>query len=165
MLLKCSPPLTHLFNFEKDRCKFAFNNKYFKRSYTVGPSNAPFTFQTNCKVAPAVEFIFTYSAGRNLIDLLETTSSHLGNNTAQGVKIPIEYFFNKCDQIHSFLRIWSHLLKKTLMENFFFFVQCNHFSGKFLMTGRIWIFFLLFRSVPYQQKLKNHQNVVWRLTL
>ena len=122
MLLKCSPPLTHLFNFEKDRCKFAFNNKYFKRSYTVGPSNAPFTFQTNCKVAPAVEFIFTYSAGRNLIDLLETTSSHLGNNTAQGVKISIEYFFNKCDQIHSFQRIWSHLLKKTLMENFIFFL-------------------------------------------
>ena len=29
-------------------------------------------------------------------------------------------FFNKCDQICSFLRIWSHLLKKSLMENFIF---------------------------------------------
>ena len=29
-------------------------------------------------------------------------------------------FFSKCDQIHSFLRIWSHLMKKSLMENFFF---------------------------------------------
>ena len=132
MLLKCSPPLTHLFNFAKDRCKFAFNNKYFKRSYTVGPSNAPFTFQTNCKVAPAVEFIFTYSAGRNLIDLLETTSSHLGKNTVQEVKIPIEYFFNKCDQIHSFLRIWSHLLKKTLMENFFLCSAVQPFFRKIL---------------------------------
>ena len=29
-------------------------------------------------------------------------------------------FFSKCDQILSFLRIWSHLLKKSLMENFIF---------------------------------------------
>ena len=28
-------------------------------------------------------------------------------------------FFSKCDQIRSFLRIWSHLLKKSLMENCF----------------------------------------------
>ena len=33
-------------------------------------------------------------------------------------------FFGKCDQIHSFLRIWSHLLKKSLMGNFIF-VQCG----------------------------------------
>ena len=26
-------------------------------------------------------------------------------------------FFIKCDQIHSFLQIWSRLLKKSLMEN------------------------------------------------
>ena len=30
-------------------------------------------------------------------------------------------FFSKCDQIRSFLRIWSHLLKKSLMENFIFY--------------------------------------------
>ena len=29
-------------------------------------------------------------------------------------------FFSKCVQIRSFLRIWSHLLKKSLMENFIF---------------------------------------------
>ena len=29
-------------------------------------------------------------------------------------------FLSKCDQIRSFLRIWSHLLKKSLMENFIF---------------------------------------------
>ena len=32
----------------------------------------------------------------------------------------IKNFFSKCDQIRSFLRIWSHLLKKPLMENFIF---------------------------------------------
>ena len=30
----------------------------------------------------------------------------------------IKDFFSKCDQIRSFLRIWSCLLKKSLMENF-----------------------------------------------
>ena len=29
-------------------------------------------------------------------------------------------FFSKCDQIRSKLRIWSHLLKKSLTENFNF---------------------------------------------
>ena len=29
-------------------------------------------------------------------------------------------FFSKCDQIRSFLQIWSNLLKKSLTENFIF---------------------------------------------
>ena len=29
-------------------------------------------------------------------------------------------FFSKCDQIRRELRIWSYLLKKSLMENFIF---------------------------------------------
>ena len=40
--------------------------------------------------------------------------------TAQEMKFSIKDFFSKCDQIHSFLRIWSHLLKKSLMETFIF---------------------------------------------
>ena len=40
--------------------------------------------------------------------------------TAQKMKFPIKDFFSKCDQIHSFLQIWSYLLKKSLMENFIF---------------------------------------------
>ena len=35
-------------------------------------------------------------------------------------KFSIKDFFSKCDQIRSFLRIWSHLLEKSLMENFIF---------------------------------------------
>ena len=34
------------------------------------------------------------------------------------MKFSIKDFFIECDQIRSFLRIWSHLLKKSLMENF-----------------------------------------------
>ena len=40
--------------------------------------------------------------------------------TAQKMKFSIKDFFSKCDQIRSFLHIWSHLLKKSLMENFMF---------------------------------------------
>ena len=36
------------------------------------------------------------------------------------MKFSIKDFFSQCDQIRSFLRIWSHLLKKSLMENFIF---------------------------------------------
>ena len=40
--------------------------------------------------------------------------------TAQKMMFPIKDFFSKRDQIRSFLRIWSHLLKKSLMKNFIF---------------------------------------------
>ena len=36
------------------------------------------------------------------------------------MKFIIKDFFSKCDEIRSFLRIWSHLLKKSLMQNFVF---------------------------------------------
>ena len=40
--------------------------------------------------------------------------------TAQKIKFSIKYIFSKCDQVRSFLRIWSHLRKKSLIENFIF---------------------------------------------
>ena len=46
--------------------------------------------------------------------------NHSKTYTAQKIKFSIEDFFSKCDQIRSFLRIWSHLLKKFLMESSFF---------------------------------------------
>ena len=39
---------------------------------------------------------------------------------AQKMKFSIKDFFNKCDKIRRKLRIWSHLLKKSLIENFNF---------------------------------------------
>ena len=36
------------------------------------------------------------------------------------MKFFIKNFFSKCDQVCSFLQVWSHLLKKSLMENFSF---------------------------------------------
>ena len=39
---------------------------------------------------------------------------------AQKMKLSIKDFFSKCDQVRRKLRISSHLLKKSLMENFIF---------------------------------------------
>ena len=36
------------------------------------------------------------------------------------MKFSIKDFFSKCDQIRRKIRIWSHLLKNSLMENFSF---------------------------------------------
>ena len=41
------------------------------------------------------------------------------NTTAQKMKFSIKDLFSKCDQIRKKLRLWSHLLKKFLMKNFF----------------------------------------------
>ena len=51
-------------------------------------------------------------------------------------------FFSKCDQIRRKLRIWSHLLKKSLMESFIFCV---------VSISRIWGYFIwdkVFNSGP-----------------
>ena len=50
-------------------------------------------------------------------------------NTAQKMKFSIKDFFNKCDQIRKKLRIWSHLLKKSLMGNLIFLYSgCDQMS-------------------------------------
>ena len=40
------------------------------------------------------------------------------------MKFSMKVFFSKCDQIRRKLRMWSHLLKKSFMENFIFFIFC-----------------------------------------
>ena len=61
--------------------------------------------------------------------LLESQIIFSSPTTAQKRKFFIKNFFSKCDQIRCFLRIWLHLLKKSLMENFIF---CEvHFFASF----------------------------------
>ena len=50
--------------------------------------------------------------------------------TAQKIKFSIKDFLSKCDQVRNFLRIWSHLLKKSLIENFIFRVVENQRDSK-----------------------------------
>ena len=40
--------------------------------------------------------------------------------TAQKMNLSIKDFVSKCNQIRTFVWIWSHLLKKSLMKNFIF---------------------------------------------
>ena len=40
--------------------------------------------------------------------------------TAQKIKFSFKDFFSKCDKNRNFLRIWSHLLKTSVMENLTF---------------------------------------------
>ena len=58
-------------------------------------------------------------------------------NTAEKLKFSFKGFFCKCDQIHKKLRIQSHFLKKSLVENFNFYAgkhQYSHFKlRQFLM--------------------------------
>ena len=68
--------------------------------------------------------VFEYKSATNMFSKKNLIpKSFLINLTKQEIKFSIMDFFNKSDQIHSFLRIWSHLLLKTLMENFTFFVM------------------------------------------
>ena len=62
-------------------------------------------------------------------------------------------FFSKCDQIHSFLQIWSHLRKKSLMENFTFCAvqDANTFSGS------PWIIKIYKQELPISE-------ILWRFT-
>ena len=53
--------------------------------------------------------------------------------TAQKMKFSMNNFFSKCDQIHSFLRIWSHLPKNCLMEKLIF---CAVAKSKFKQESR-----------------------------
>ena len=67
------------------------------------------------------EFLFFYivyivTAGRGYT----TSFRYQDSLTAQKLKFSIKDFFSKCDQIRRKLRISSHLLKKSLMENFSF---------------------------------------------
>ena len=61
------------------------------------------------------------------LDCNLTTNSNCTKN-----KIFHKYFFSKCDQI----RLWSHLLKKSLMENFIFCAvsSMKMFVEMFLIT-------------------------------
>ena len=80
-------------------------------------------------------------------------------NTAQKEKFSIIDFFSKCDQTRWKLRIWSHLLKKALMENFIFCaVTASHFKP--------WLFTISVKAkVPFRRfsEIKRENTVEWFL--
>ena len=68
------------------------------------------------RFTPLVSFFTIFFLG----GIWKETSSLKWVDTAQKTKFSIKDFLTKYDQIRSFLRIWSHSLKKSLMENFIF---------------------------------------------
>ena len=56
------------------------------------------------------------------------------NRIPQKMNFSIKDLFSKCDQIGWKLQIWSHLLKKSLMENFMFYamqlLRMDYFKNK-----------------------------------
>ena len=55
----------------------------------------------------------------------------MGFHSTKKMKFSVKDFFSKCDQIRRKLRIWSHLLKNSLMENFIF---CAKFAIAFFQN-------------------------------
>ena len=82
--------------------------------------------------------------------------------TVQKMKFSIVDFFSKCDQIRSFLRIWSHLLKKSTMENFIFCAVFRFYlSHKFY--NKNWTLFyprwnVFFDPLKDEKDKHNHTN-------
>ena len=84
-------------------------------------SNMVFQFIFSiCHVRSSVENGFRIYCYDIVPNTGQKMASFTGQHNAQKVKFTIKDFFSKCDQIRSFLWIWSHLLKKSLMENFIF---------------------------------------------
>ena len=84
--------------------------------------------------------------------------------TAQKMKFSIKDFLCICDQIRSFFRIWSHLLKKSLMENFIF---CAVYFWRFVSqffperVKKLVIYFGLCESSLDFQRREDQINIVY----
>ena len=71
-------------------------------------------------------YLCRISKGSNKMEPLKIPSHNAevkGTFTLQKMKFSIKQFSSECDQIRRKVRIWSHLLEKSLVENFIF-VQC-----------------------------------------
>ena len=68
------------------------------------------------------------------------------------MKFSIKDLFSKCDQICGKLRIWSYLLKKTLMENFIFRAVLLTIVARLCLCeykDQISFFYKILNKVPY----------------
>ena len=91
---------------------------FAKRCQIVGFQKS--TFKNH---KPKTPFLISEGDHSKTIKVTKVLCVECGSVTAEKTKLSIKNFFSKCDQIRSFLRIYSHLLNKSLMENFIF-VQC-----------------------------------------
>ena len=76
-------------------------------------------------------------------------------------------FFSKCDQIRSFLWIWSHLLKKSLMENFIFCAVITKILQKSTYLGWAAKKILIsrtFKMLVWSPESTSFSEKIWRQT-
>ena len=73
------------------------------------------------------------------------------------MKFSIKHFFSKCDQIHRKLRIWSHLLKKSLIENFVYCAVIMVLDG-FIFN---WYILILYKSQFSNVFYKIQARLLW----
>ena len=95
--------------------KFTDGSHYFKRNYCE--SNIIWR-----KVTARQKMVNTSAKWSSIIQVWLKLSLlyKINEFTAQKMKFSIKDSFSKYDQIRRKLRIWSNLLKKSLMENFIF---------------------------------------------
>ena len=85
---------------------------------------------------------------------------------SQKMKFFIKHFFSKCDQIRRKLWIWSHLLKKSLMGNFIFWVVFMKSAGinlGFTRSIKGWIWNILFLFFVFKTKWSQLFSVIVKL--
>ena len=103
-----------LFHFE--RC--------FENRYRYGHENGLYSIQKITWSYPFVVFLLSRKRA----------------STTQEMKFSVKDFFSKCDQICRKLRIWSHLRKKCLMENFIFCTVKVSLNVKWIYRKVKWLF-------------------------
>ena len=71
----------------------------------------------DCVFTQTLNFQVTiFSQQTFVIILFYQTDVSLGEHSDYKKKFSIKDFFSKYDQIHSFMRLWSHLMKKSSLE-------------------------------------------------
>ena len=78
--------------------------------------------------------------------------------TAQKMKFSIKHLFSECDQIRRKLRFWSHLLKKSLIENFILCAVLKTIVNK--LDNRILDATSLFHINQYNTDKLNLENKI-----
>ena len=82
----------------------------------------------------------------------ESTDLRNITRTVQKMKFYIKNFRSKCDQIHSFQRIWSHLVKEYLRKTLFFVQQRKSKRVKPMpnanQKSKLDFIFIGFHSIP-----------------
>ena len=82
------------------------------------------------------------------------------------MKFSITDFFSKCDQIRRKMRIWSHLLKTSLMENLIFVqseLKLRRGGLSWALKSLRWSWVKTFLSSPTFLKPVKFALLVWKL--